>query len=236
MNDKLMVCEGIHIDKIYVINLESEVKLRNDITQHLTKLKVMEYATFINAVNMPSDPMMGCLRSHKKAVQDAVNNNYDCIMILEDDCVFTEFPFKISDVVPDDWKMIYPGYLVWSHRSFKYNKSFLKLIDARSTHCYIIKRDMYKLILELTEQRNLAIDMSYISKIQQKYPCYGIYPIKAHQRPHPSTLSMKGRVVDWKPIMDQKANICYKQTEAQPPNNKPKKTKQSRVIPVSTRK
>jgi len=207
MNNKLKVCENVYIDKIYVINLEFQKELREKITEHLKSFGILEYVQFIDAVYEPNKPSFGCALSHHKALNDMKENNYDSIMILEDDCIFTEFPFNITDSVPDDWMMLYPGYLCYDELSFKHNNSFLRLIDARSTHCYIVNKKALYYIKKMSINKDISIDMRYIHPIQHAIPCYGIYPIKAYQSQHQSTIGCDNTF--WDPIMDNKAEKCF---------------------------
>jgi GR25 family glycosyltransferase involved in LPS biosynthesis len=211
MDKKLKVCENVYIDKIYVINLEFQKELREKITVHLKNLGIFEFVQFIDAVYEPKKPSWGCALSHHKALNDMKENNYDAVMILEDDCVFKEFPFSIIDPVPEDWQMLYPGYLCHDEVSFKHNNSFLRLIDARSTHCYIIKKDILQYVLLTTLSKQNPIDIQYVSPVQKAYPCYGFYPIRAYQSQHKSTVGCDNTF--WDPIMDKKAEKCFNNPE-----------------------
>jgi len=206
---KLKVAEGIYVDKIYVINLESQVYLRNQIADHLMHFNIYQYSDFFNAIKMPENPTQGCRLSHLGVIQDAKINNYESIMVLEDDCRFTEFPFKLNGKVPDDWLMIYPGYYCLDENSWKENEGFLRLVDGRNTHCYIMKRNLYDFALKFLKPDDVPVDMRMIRFIQTAVPCYGIYPIKAYPIIHQSSIDNNNEV-DWKPLMENKAEICFK--------------------------
>ncbi len=209
--NKLKVCENVYIDKIYVINLEFQKELREKITEHLKSLNIFEYVEFIDAVHDKIKPTYGCSLSHRKALMDMRKKNYDAIMVLEDDCVFKEFPFNINDSVPEDWCMLYPGYLCYDELSYKHNDSFLRLIDARSTHCYIINKIAIEYAVRVLFTPSIPVDMRFISPFQKAFPCYGIYPIKAYQLQHKSTIGCDNTF--WDPIMDKKAEICFNNVE-----------------------
>ncbi len=204
------VCENVYVDRIYVINLEFQIELKEFITKQLEKFCLLEHTTFINAIYRPDKPAFGCTLSHHLAYEDMKKNNYNAVMILEDDCEFTEFPFNISQPVPVNWMILYPGYLVYDTLSFKENNSFLRLVDARSSHCYIVKKEILNYLIRMTMNDNISLDMRLICPMQRAVPTYGFYPIKAYQKKHTSVIG--GDCVDWKPIMDEKALICYNNT------------------------
>ena len=213
MNNKLKICENVYIDKIYIINLEFQKDLKKQITNQMIKYNILDYVIFIDAVYRPDRPSYGCSLSHHKALQDMKKNNYDACMILEDDCVLTEFPFKINDKVPEDWAMLYPGYLAYDEISYKYNNSFLRLIDARSTHSYIVNKKYLNYMIRMTLVENIPIDMRFVCPIQNSSPCYGFYPIKAYQLIHKSTIGYDE--TNWNIIMDKKAEKCFNNIETE---------------------
>ncbi len=206
----LKVCNDVFIDRIYVVNLEFQIELKELITKQLEKFNLLEYTTFINAIYRPDKPSFGCTLSHHLIYEDMKKNNYDAIMILEDDCELEEFPFNITDPVPSDWQILYPGYLVLDTLSFRENNSFLRLVDARSSHCYIIKKDILNYLIKMTKTEDIPLDARLICPMQRAVPTYGFYPIKAYQKKHISVIG--GDCVNWRPIMDEKALMCYNNT------------------------
>ena len=98
------------IDQIYIINLDDAVDRRRCIEAQLTKLNVKNY-TFFKAIRPSMDILnnyrnfsrnnpqnirrneLGCLLSHIGVMKDALHNNYDTIIILEDDVVILDVDF-----------------------------------------------------------------------------------------------------------------------------------------------
>lgn len=61
---------------------------------------------------------MGCRASHKKIMDISLERNYQKILILEDDIIFTENPNIILEKnrnILDDWDMLYFGGTVEEH-------------------------------------------------------------------------------------------------------------------------
>ncbi len=98
------------IDQIYIINLDEAVDRRRRIEMQLTKLNVKNY-TFFKAIRPSMDILnnypnfskdspenirrneLGCLLSHIGVMKDALHNNYETIIIFEDDVVVLDVDF-----------------------------------------------------------------------------------------------------------------------------------------------
>ena len=98
------------IDQIYIINLDEAVDRRWHIEMQLTKLNVKNY-TFFKAIRPSMDILnnypnfskdspenirineLGCLLSHIGVMKDALHNNYETIIIFEDDVVVLNVDF-----------------------------------------------------------------------------------------------------------------------------------------------
>jgi len=206
---KLKVAEDIYVDRIYVINLAHHTERLNSIIDHLTKLNIYQYTTIFPGVYLPQDPAHGCRLSHVGVIEDAIRNNYDIIMVLEDDCRFTEFPFNLRERVPEDWMMVYPGYLCMDELSWRENNGFIRLVDGRSTYCYIMRKELFKFAKKFIAPNDNPVDMRFICSVQNNVHCYGIYPPKAHNALSFSSIGNSDEAFDWTPISNYKAEKCY---------------------------
>ena len=80
------------IDAIYYINLLSRPVRKQHIVEQLAMIRANDVSIYpIKAVELPSNPQVGCAMSHMKALTHARHQDYETIMILEDD-----FTFRIS--------------------------------------------------------------------------------------------------------------------------------------------
>lgn len=80
------------IDAIYYINLRCRPERHHHITKQLKQIGASDVKVhYIEAVAMSNNPQVGCAMSHMKALADARKNDYDIVLILEDD-----FTFKVS--------------------------------------------------------------------------------------------------------------------------------------------
>jgi GR25 family glycosyltransferase involved in LPS biosynthesis len=152
---------------------------------------------------------LGCKYSHINVLKDAKNKNYKSIMICEDDVKFN-FTFPLHINIPENWGMFYLGYYDYEMKSIKCNDSnqycmnslfsLMRLFFARSTFCYIVHQKYYDMIIDgllsCDEGTFSFIDMNYAYIIQNKIPCYGIYPLVAITQSNVSTINENSSILD----------------------------------------
>lgn len=84
-----------------------------------------------------------CLQSHRRVLEDAINDGVDSILIMEDDVVlcenFGEKAMKFMAEVPDDWEMILFGGN--HHKSFPLpvSEGIWKPTCLDRLHCYALR-------------------------------------------------------------------------------------------------
>lgn len=120
----------------------------------------------------------GCSLSHQKLFQEALQQNYDSLMIFEDDALPVEdFTTRLNTLwadVPSDWQILYLGCnniempIPVTGRVARVRRAF-------TTHAYALKPAAMKAILEHPEIKTHAIDHVLLD-IQQKLPCYCFTP------------------------------------------------------------
>lgn len=89
----------------------------------------------------------GCMQSHYRIVQDALMDDLESVLIIEDDCIWQNDPAEMARQVieqaPDDWGQIYFG---GQHRSDKLPEwiagrpAIVKPSSVHRTHCYAIHK------------------------------------------------------------------------------------------------
>ena len=165
------------LDKIYIINLKKN-KDRWDAISKAAKNANVPITRF-NAIyekelppNHPdikkyfatnhelSPRQIGCALSHIKIWEDAVKNNYENILIFEDDVIIPpDFLAKLEPVVnelPDDWNMLLLG--LNNIKATKYSKHLIKPHNKDGNwemHAYIINLNMAKYILRKILYENI---------------------------------------------------------------------------------
>ena len=129
---------------------------------------------------------MGCLESHLRILERAVQEKLDNLLVIEDDCVFVpELDHDWEFQPPDDADILYFGGLFWKQEAedqpqtgewVHIQRHHLKLA---TTICYaIIGHDRIRHIWEtVRDARPSAIDLLYINHIQTKGHCYVVNPV-----------------------------------------------------------
>ena len=134
---------------------------------------------------------IGCYLTHIKALELAIKNNYDNVLILEDDCQF-DFSMDIRNldiIPPDNCDIFYLGGFFWRKKPeetlqtgdwVKIDKKNLKIA---CTFAYgIIGREKIKDIYhKLLNSQAEAIDLMYIKNIQKNNNCFIINPVICKQ-------------------------------------------------------
>ena len=188
-------------DKIYVINLDSRPDRMSVVKNILLKYKIKyerysavylkdNYTDVINSTTQTSSlGHLGCILSHVYCCKDAVKNNYNKILVLEDDITFIEdhinkinFKELYDELSHIDWSMFYLGATfnskltpitkhidkpqgeVWATQSIGYNKKTIEKIVKT------IPTDIEYYLKENRLQKILPIDVIYDKNFKlQKY-------------------------------------------------------------------
>jgi len=162
----------------YVINL----KERNDkkiYIQNLFKQKNINFEFY--SPEKHQNPRRGCLESHLHLIKEAIKNNYEKVLIFEDDVKFIK-SLKSLKEPPTDWNMIYLGGTV--HRVMDNKHKGYSRVQTWTTHAYFINlkdKDFVNKLLEM-ESYNEEVDRYYLEKIHPNYKCYMTNPMIAIQK------------------------------------------------------
>lgn len=183
----MKIFNNLKVDKIYCIYLEEFPERKEKALKHFKKMN-LDVEMFKGSY-YPNKGHYGCKMAHLDIIQEAKNNNYDNILIVEDDVYFNDtFPININ--IPLDFGLFYLGYYDYYNLSIRdensdlYTKdskyNLLRLFFTQSTISYIVNKKTYDKILYIRENNthyNQFIDMFYANSIQNKFKCYGLYPL-----------------------------------------------------------
>lgn len=172
-------------DKVYCINLEHREDRKTHILSECAKYNLGELSFFkaINGNNISnsyriSNGCLGLILSNIEILKEAKNNNYKTILILEDDCHFTNEVLDIDlyfDALPDDWDMMYVGGNHNIHMGDsppkQINEKIVKLHNTYTTHFVAINNNMYDVILARLSKFDKPLDVVY-AEIQKLYNVY----------------------------------------------------------------
>ena len=127
---------------------------------------------------------MGASLNHYKLIKKAYENNYNNILILEDDAVFkTPLNYRKLERVfkwmkdKNDWDIFYFGYCQWPLLiSYFVNTDIVRVMMPQAIHCYCLsRRGMKKIIYKFENHyKNESADIFFAKDFSLKK--YAIYP------------------------------------------------------------
>ena len=200
-----------HLNIIY-INLKHRTERRHFIEAQLDKMGLLENAIYLEAIDGETlsekefRPIretfrtlakreeriigrIGCLMSHLKALEIAIANKFENVLIIEDDCQFIEGAEQRKFTVPTDADVFYLGGLFWRQQPeetlqtgewVKIDRRHLKLACCLN-YGIIGKSKIQEIYNILTSVRPSAIDILYINHIQKRGHCYVLNPVLCYQ-------------------------------------------------------
>jgi glycosyl transferase family 25 len=185
------------IDNVYVINMDKDINRLDKVTEECNKFNIKfqrfpgvnpntlseeEKNKYITKFcqNFCTNGMIGCGLSHIKIYEDVINNNYNNVLILEDDIYFEDdFHYILNnalDELPNDYDILYIGSFGLSSKDTYYDyNNFLKIVSNKKTetnsyktiycpefplgtHAMIISNKGCKKLLEIINKINYHID------------------------------------------------------------------------------
>lgn len=182
------------IDKIYVINMDKDRERMLILDKKLKKLG-LEYERIsgvdgekkykeLNVKTKLRPGQLGCLLSHLKILEKAKKNNYQNILIFEDDVIFCKnFIEKLVKLLKKvkhnegHFDILYLGCSQkhdWKNIVDKGNYYLGKKMDG--TFGMIVNREIFNKTLKNAYELNLPIDRVYSEKIQILNKCYCANP------------------------------------------------------------
>ena len=207
--DSILSWYGVHMpmnstrmfDWIYYINMDKRTDRREHMERQLAKFNLA--AARVSAVDGKSlewhqqlgtqttywnHGALGYCISYQNALIDAIKNNYQRILIMDDDAVLTDnfldVLSKAYDSLPNDWHLL---YLAANHSKEsmptaqeRVSDSLYKMKGSVGSHAIIINRPAFETILNFASTPYSPLDV-YLSVYQQVCPCYIVYPGLATQ-------------------------------------------------------
>jgi hypothetical protein len=129
-----------YFDKIYCINLEKDVQRKENMISLFTELDILDIIQFVSGVTH-DDSNIGCNKSCVNMFLDAKSNNYEKILMFEDDIapigdVLLNLEKCINDIEPD-WDMFYLGGIPHRVEWFKNDEVITSLEEYINKKHYI---------------------------------------------------------------------------------------------------
>lgn len=176
------------------INLEHRTDRKSFVEDQLSKIGLT--GTRFNAIKMQNGAV-GCTMSHIECLRTAIRNDYDHILIVEDDVEFTnpELFMELTNKflsTHDKWDVLMLGGNIYGKYE-KVDDTCVKVERCSTTTAYLVKREyfqtlvdnftegLYKLIRQPELHGQYAIDV-YWSSLQSIDNWYLIYPRTVTQK------------------------------------------------------
>jgi len=188
-------------DKIYCINLDERMDRWVSAKNELEKNGIYNYKRFSAIKNEIGH--LGCRDSHIEVIKDAKKNNYNKILILEDDFVFinddktliNNILTQLSDL---DWELFYFGATVhlYDGKLTKVSENIVLTNFAYTTHSYAINSSTFDFIIDNAKNHNI-IDIFYNDFIVKNNKTYISNPMVCLQRESYSNVENKFSNYEW---------------------------------------
>lgn len=190
--------------QIYLINLDKRL---DRLSESLSQLD--EYNIPFKRISAIEDKESGArgLRDTMLLIfNEAIENNYESILVLEDDFQFVENPNSfMGEVVkqlPENWHMVLLGCQPTTGFHYRKSANLLNLQKAYATHSVAYSKQCIKEIM--AREMGYPIDNWLCDEIQVMGQTYCTYPFLCTQRPGHSDIGKT--YIDWRPFMDGRYN------------------------------
>jgi hypothetical protein len=129
-----------YFDKIYCINLVDDTQRKENMTTLFTELNILNLVQFVSGVTNENS-YIGCNKSSVNIFLDAKSNNYNKILILEDDIepdgdVLTKMENCVNEIDPE-WDMFYLGGIPHRVEWFKNDEEITTVEEYMNKNHYI---------------------------------------------------------------------------------------------------
>ena len=138
-----------------------------------------------------------CL-SYRIAIVNAMQQGYENILVMDDDCVFQENLWDVLDKawndLPDEWHMLYlganhgnPTPVAMPTEQDRIGDYLYRMKGSMGSHAIIINKICFPVILNFLTSPYAPLD-SFFANYQRFFPCYITYPGLASQLPGKSDI------------------------------------------------
>jgi GR25 family glycosyltransferase involved in LPS biosynthesis len=197
-------------DKVYCINLKRRPERLLEFQEEVEKYDLGNFEVFYavdgnnikkTRTNSLKPSEQGLIESNLKIIKNCIKNKNKNVLVIEDDCVFTEEVVNLEDYfnsLPKDWDMLYMGGNHNTHMNVSppttINDKVCKLHHTFSTHFVAIKSTLFSELEFILSISNEPLDVTY-TKLQKDKNVYSFYPAIAKQRVGYSDI--QNRTVDY---------------------------------------
>ena len=144
-----------HIDGIIYINLLHRKDRQVRLLEELASIDIDKQKIFwIEAVYDILNGHRGCVQSHIKALELAIEKKWTNVLILEDDVMFVKDKHFIDQIIQKfffvfekNWDVFFLGAAVFDAVALDDHR-FKKVLCAECAHSYIVNQDYYLVLID----------------------------------------------------------------------------------------
>jgi GR25 family glycosyltransferase involved in LPS biosynthesis len=204
-------------EHIYCIHLPTSTDRIDLVRKEFQKLEILDRVDFIHATPPNKDNLrvggnlyypqgqIGVKLSHLKALHDAMDYNYENVLIFEDDVMFPNYNSEKLRVatkeLPEVWDMLYLGGEP-IERTDRQSPSLVQVNKFLCCHAYAVHRDSMGEICDLIVDNltNSGLDGGIYCEYTPYKRAYCVYPPICIQRPNYSIITQ--RDADYSPELN----------------------------------
>lgn len=174
-----------YFDRVYVINLDERKDRMGNIDELLSKHNILykRITAFNGRAEKARVPRQfhnqlaeyGYNQSMKLVMTDAQLNNYERILVFDDDVIFYQ-TFNINFMnaiknIPSKWKLLYLGASQhdWDGIEYDDTKFYYNCVKTDGSFALGVHRSLYKEIIDCIDKNKLPFDGTALRFIQGKY-------------------------------------------------------------------
>lgn len=190
--------------KIFVINLPERTDRLLEVAEELYKWEIPY--ELVNAIKHESGAE-GLRMTVEKIFREAIANEWESVLIFEDDAMFVDSCGNPNDTMneavkqlPLNWDILYLGAQCTTGFKLRKSANLLLVENAFATHAWAISLHGMKEILMAGLEA--PIDNCIVAKIQSHGTTYITYPLLATQRPGMSDIG--NTYINWQPFIENR--------------------------------
>lgn len=190
--------------KIFVINLPERTDRLLDIAEELNKWDIPY--ELVNAIKHEKGAE-GLRLTVLSIFEKAVANNWESVLIFEDDCIFVESCGNPNDTMelavkqlPRNWHILLLGAQVTGGFKGRLSPNLLRVEKAFATHAWALSLQVMKEIL--SQGLYAPIDNCLVERIQPMGETYITFPLLCTQKPGYSDIGQSE--INWLPFIEQR--------------------------------
>lgn len=144
---------------ILYINLSHREQRNQEMIEELNRLKIdNSKITRIEGTYLPLNGIKGCALSHIRALDFAIENNLENVLILEDDCKFSDDVGEINSYIDlffkeftNDWDVLLLGGKILYCEEINH-PFFKRVLFSCAAHSYAVNKKHFKPLRSIFQQ------------------------------------------------------------------------------------